>query len=343
MRGTVSAGRGRLRAKRVIDTALILATAPLTLAAGAVTAVLVRIFMGSPVLYRQNRIGRDEQPFELLKFRSMLPETTASGAILTDGERLTAFGRLLRKSSLDEIPQLINVLRGEMSLVGPRPLLVHYLPFYTDLERRRHEVRPGITGAAQVGGRNLLGWDERLAIDAEYARHGTLRDDLGIIIRTVEGVIRSEGVVEDESTVIEDLDVHRSRPGTGSHSLRRITAGDPSAPDPLMEGGMDPAAYTVLAVIAEGTDRPIGIVGFERSPGDGVPLVQVRVDPDRAAPDAEAVSLALLLEFMRDQGGFTGAAALIPGRNSESIRVHSEMGFSITDPAAAMLRLELRP
>jgi len=154
----------------------------------AATAVFVWVSLGGPVLFRQERVGRNDEPFTLVKFRSM-----AAGDE-PDAERLTAAGRFLRASSLDELPALWNVLRGEMSLVGPRPLPVAYLGRYTAEQRRRHDVRPGITGLAQVRGRNALSWDEKFAYDLEYVRHRSLGLDLRIMAETVGAVLRRDGI-----------------------------------------------------------------------------------------------------------------------------------------------------
>lgn len=211
--------------KRLLDTVLVLASSPITLPVGLATAAAVRIKMGAPVIYRQERIGLDERTFELMKFRSMLPEVDSEGNRLRPGQRITRFGKLLRTTSLDELPQLINVLRGDMSLVGPRPLLPEYLPFYWDNERARHTVRPGITGAAQVQGRNNLGWDDRLALDAEYAQNSTLLDDVRIIGKTIGKVINSADVSVPGDGA-EFLHVHRSYPRDENYFLRRFERRD---------------------------------------------------------------------------------------------------------------------
>ena len=135
-----------------------------------VLAVLVRVKLGSPVLFHQERPGRHEKIFKLYKFRSMTDEKDAEGNLLPDEVRLTKFGRLLRSTSLDELPELFNILKGDMSLIGPRPLLVRYLPYYTEEERHRHDVRPGLTGLAQVNGRNALGWEDRFRYDLDYVK-----------------------------------------------------------------------------------------------------------------------------------------------------------------------------
>ena len=189
--------------KRCVDLAVasvaLLVSAPVQ----AVIAVLVRRRLGSPVLFRQTRPGRDEVPFELIKFRSMLEPDVEAG-LVTDQQRLTPFGALLRSTSLDELPTLWNVVRGDMSLVGPRPLLVRYLDRYTPEQRRRHEVRPGVTGLAQVSGRNALTWVQKFAKDVEYVDQRSLVLDLRIMARTVAGVLGRHGIAaEGEATMAE--------------------------------------------------------------------------------------------------------------------------------------------
>ena len=191
--------------KRVVDVAvagpLLLVTAPVQ----AAVAVAVSGRLGRPVLVRQRRPGRDGVPFTILKFRTMLPVDAPAGHV-DDASRLTPLGRFLRSTSLDELPTLVNVVRGDMSLVGPRPLLMAYLPRYSATQARRHEVRPGLTGLAQVSGRNAVGWDERLALDVEYVDTRSLRLDLAILARTVAAVVRREGISADgEATMPEFL------------------------------------------------------------------------------------------------------------------------------------------
>jgi sugar transferase EpsL len=160
----------------------------------ALLAGLVRLRLGTPVFFRQVRPGRGGQPFELVKFRTMTDERDATGELLPDEVRLTSLGRFLRSTSLDELPELWNVLRGDMSLVGPRPLLMEYLPLYSERQSRRHEVRPGITGWAQVNGRNAPGWDERLEMDVWYVENRSFLLDLRILLRTATSVVRREGI-----------------------------------------------------------------------------------------------------------------------------------------------------
>jgi lipopolysaccharide/colanic/teichoic acid biosynthesis glycosyltransferase len=164
--------------------------------------VLVRARLGSPVFFRQRRPGLAGRPFEVLKFRTMTDGRAADGSLLSDAQRLTPFGRFLRASSMDELPELWNVLKGEMSLVGPRPLLMDYLPLYSAEQARRHEVRPGITGWAQVNGRNALSWDEKFKLDVWYVDNRTMWLDIKILWLTVRKVLVREGIsAEGEATM----------------------------------------------------------------------------------------------------------------------------------------------
>lgn len=180
--------------KRLID--ILVAATCLVLGAPVLLllAALVRWKLGSPVLFRQLRPGLGGRPFELIKFRSMTDRRDAQGALLPDEQRLTRFGRFLRASSFDELPELWNVLKGDMSLVGPRPLLMDYLPLYNAHQQRRHEVRPGITGWAQVNGRNALSWQEKFDADVWYVDNRSFALDLRIAWRTLVGVMRREGI-----------------------------------------------------------------------------------------------------------------------------------------------------
>jgi lipopolysaccharide/colanic/teichoic acid biosynthesis glycosyltransferase len=192
-------------AKRTLDIAaaslLLVATSPLQ----AAVAVSVLLRLGRPIVFRQPRVGRNGRVFTLVKFRSMR-EPDPSRLLLSDGDRLTAFGRLLRATSLDELPTLINVLRGEMAMVGPRPLLVEYLPRYSAEQARRHEVRPGMTGLAQVNGRNRVDWDERLRLDVEYVDSRSLKQDFKIVLRTFAVVLLRRGIqAEGHATMHEFL------------------------------------------------------------------------------------------------------------------------------------------
>lgn len=167
-----------------------------------IVALLIRIKLGSPILFRQMRSGKDGKLFEMFKFRSMAHECDEEGNLLPDGIRLTSFGKRLRSTSLDELPALWNVIRGDMSLVGPRPLLMEYLPLYSDGQKRRHDVRPGITGWAQVNGRNAISWEEKFKLDVWYVDNQNLWLDIKILVVTVRKVFVREGVsAEGEATM----------------------------------------------------------------------------------------------------------------------------------------------
>ena len=180
--------------KRGFDLAVIILLAPLLVPVLMVLALLVRAWLGSPVFFTQTRPGLAGRPFRLVKFRSMTDGRDASGQLLPDAERLTPFGRFLRAASLDELPEVMNVLAGEMSLVGPRPLLMDYLPLYSPEQARRHEVAPGITGWTQVNGRNALSWEEKFALDTWYVDHRSLRLDVAILLKTVSKVLKRDGI-----------------------------------------------------------------------------------------------------------------------------------------------------
>lgn len=171
-----------------------------------IVAILVRINLGSPIIFKQERPGKDEKIFTLYKFRTMIDVYDNEGNLLSDEQRLTKFGKWLRSTSLDELPELFNIVKGDMSFVGPRPLLVRYLPYYTNSERKRHNVRPGLTGYAQVNGRNHLTWDERLNYDIDYFNNLSLILDVSIMIKTVFKVIKKEGI---DMGSLEDLDKYR--------------------------------------------------------------------------------------------------------------------------------------
>jgi lipopolysaccharide/colanic/teichoic acid biosynthesis glycosyltransferase len=169
----------------------------------AAVAIMVRLRMGSPVLFRQVRPGLNGKPFEMIKFRTMRDSVGPDGHPLSDAERLTAFGAFLRSTSLDELPELWNVLKGEMSLVGPRPLLMDYLPLYSPEQARRHEVRPGVTGWAQVNGRNAISWEDKFRLDIWYIDNRTFWLDLRILLLTVKKVLISEGISSAGSATME--------------------------------------------------------------------------------------------------------------------------------------------
>jgi sugar transferase EpsL len=195
----------RLFGKRLLEIILCLITLVVTGPLLVLVTMFVRSKLGAPVLFHQMRAGLHGKPFMIYKYRTMRDLRDANGALLPDAERLTPFGELLRRSSLDEMPELINVLKGEMSLVGPRPLLVHYLERYTREQMRRHEVRPGITGWAQVNGRNVLSWEEKFALDVWYVDHVSLWLDIRIIALTLWKVLRREGISQAGHVTAEEF------------------------------------------------------------------------------------------------------------------------------------------
>lgn len=197
--------------KRVIDIILSLIALILLSPVLVVVAILVRIKLGGPVLFTQKRPGKNEKIFKMYKFRTMTDAQDTNGILLPDSHRLTKFGRILRSTSLDELPELWNILKGDMSIVGPRPLLTQYLPYYTDGERVRHKVRPGLTGLAQVNGRNNLNWDDRLKLDRKYVETITFRNDMKILIKTVEKVFKREDIMVVGEFNLEDLNVERGK------------------------------------------------------------------------------------------------------------------------------------
>ena len=187
--------------KRMLDFLIALVGLVVASPILLIVAVLVRTKLGSPVLFAQERPGKDEKIFKLYKFRSMSDARDEQGNLLPDKDRLTPFGKMLRATSLDELPEFFNILKGDMSLIGPRPLLVSYLPWYTEREQLRHTVRPGLTGLAQVSGRNSLVWDKRLEKDVEYVEHLSFMMDLKILFMTVKKVVCKDDVAEDTNVI----------------------------------------------------------------------------------------------------------------------------------------------
>lgn len=191
--------------KRILDIVIsicgIIILSPVYLA----LAVMVRLKLGSPVLFTQDRPGKDGKIFKLYKFRSMTDKKDKDGNLLPDEERLTAFGKKLRSSSLDELPELFNILKGDMSIIGPRPLLVRYLPRYNEFQRHRHDVRPGLTGLAQTHGRNAITWEKKFEYDVEYVNNVSFWLDVKIFLATVRAVLKKEGINSENSATMEEF------------------------------------------------------------------------------------------------------------------------------------------
>lgn len=195
--------------KRTLDVVLsflaLIVLSPVIL----IVAILVRLKLGTPIFFTQERPGKDEKIFKMYKFRTMTDEQDANGHLLPDSVRLTSFGKFLRSTSLDELPELWNILKGDMSIVGPRPLLIKYLPYYSEREKFRHSVRPGLTGLSQINGRNCLDWDTRLELDVRYSLNITMWTDIQILLKTVLKVVKREDVVVVDTGTIKDLDIER--------------------------------------------------------------------------------------------------------------------------------------
>ena len=201
--------------KRFLDILISLISLIILSPVMLIVAILVRIKLGSPVIFKQERPGKNEKIFTLYKFRSMSDKKDENGNLLPDTARLTKFGKILRSTSLDELPELVNILKGDMSLIGPRPLLVRYLPFYTQEERHRHDVRPGLTGLAQINGRNTLTWEQRFEYDLKYVNNITFINDLKILFKTFFKVLKREDIVIEETGTIMDLDQYRQKSSKG--------------------------------------------------------------------------------------------------------------------------------
>ena len=195
--------------KRLLDIIISLIALILLSPVMLIVAILVRIKLGSPVIFKQERPGKDEKIFKLYKFRSMSDKKDENGNLLPDKERLTKFGKILRATSLDELPELVNILKGEMSLIGPRPLAVCYLPYYNENEKKRHTVRPGLTGLAQINGRNALNWEERFNYDIQYVENITFLNDMKILFKTALKVIKREDVIVSGTGKTIDFDEYR--------------------------------------------------------------------------------------------------------------------------------------
>lgn len=191
--------------KRILDFVLSLIAIVLLSPVYILVAILVRIKLGSPIIFVQERPGLNEKIFKMYKFRTMTSETDENGVLLPDVERLTPFGKFLRSTSIDELPELFNILKGDMSIVGPRPLLVKYLPRYNEEQRHRHDTRPGLTGLAQVNGRNAITWEDKFNYDITYIKNITFGSDLKIILKTILKVVERDGISSETSATMEEF------------------------------------------------------------------------------------------------------------------------------------------
>ncbi|MBR3002615.1 MAG: sugar transferase [Clostridia bacterium] len=197
--------------KRILDFTLSLLALIVLSPIMLILYILVRIKLGNPVIFNQMRPGKDEKIFKLYKFRTMTDEKDEQGNLLPDEVRLTKFGKFLRSTSLDELPELINIIKGDMAIVGPRPLLVEYIEFYNEEQKHRHDVRPGLTGLAQVSGRNSITWEEKFKQDIEYINHLTFINDIKIVFMTIGKVFKREGISQDGEATMERFDIAQAR------------------------------------------------------------------------------------------------------------------------------------
>lgn len=197
--------------KRILDLTLSLMALIVLMPLMIIIGILVRINLGSPIIFKQKRPGKNEKIFTLYKFRTMTDKRDIDGNLLPDEYRLTKFGKFLRSTSLDELPELINIIKGDMAIVGPRPLLVEYLPYYTEEEKHRHDVRPGLTGLAQVNGRNEISWEEKLKYDTEYIKEISFYSDLKIIFKTIKKTIKRKDIKMGKELQFGKLNVEREK------------------------------------------------------------------------------------------------------------------------------------
>ena len=197
--------------KRILDFTLSLLALIVLSPIMLILYILVRIKLGNPVIFKQMRPGKNEKIFKLYKFRTMTDKKDEQGNLLPDEQRLTKFGKFLRSTSLDELPELINIIKGDMAIVGPRPLLVQYLEFYNEEQKHRHDVRPGLTGLAQVSGRNSITWEEKFKQDIEYINHLTFVNDVKIIFMTIGKVFKREGISQDGEATMERFDIAQTQ------------------------------------------------------------------------------------------------------------------------------------
>lgn len=341
----------RIILKRIIDTAVVVLASPVALVVGGATAVCVRMSMGTPVLYRQTRIGLHEHAFQLLKFRTMQDIYDEDGRPLGDRDRLTRVGRFLRSTSLDELPQLLNILRGEMSLVGPRPLLPEYLPFYRESERARHFMRPGITGEAQTAGRNGLLWDERLKIDAQYVLNRSLVDDLRILTKTLVSVFKRSGVSVIAGDTGEPLNIARGYPANNGRTMRRLETADAKL---RVEWFSDARVYTTMNVprdiSIDGTvswilqaredsgyrdfvlvdnqhGQVLAMMGTRGGLSSDAVEIYIVVDPELHNQGVGTSAMNILLSHLRTQSKLDGAWLTVSPDNAAAIALYERVGF----------------
>jgi len=363
---TDDAVRRARRVKRVFDSLAVLVTSPIWAPLAAATYVAVRVKDGSPALFRQQRIGLDGRPFDILKFRTMaVQRTSARSSAASDAARLTPLGEFLRRTSLDELPQLLNVLRGDMSLVGPRPLYPEYVPYYTARETRRHAMRPGITGLAQTNGRNNMVWEERLEADVRYVETWSFRGDLAILRLTVVAALRSSDVSVVAGETGEPLDVHRSYPTSDTLALRRFSVGDiparvawmkdpsvrrhmrlpdnPSVDDTLrwFRAVLSDPTRVDLVVYEKSGGSPVAMLGARVGPAHPLPELYVFVAPGRQGAGIGTESLSLFYRWLDMTKRFSGTSLSVAKDNRAAVALYERFGFRTDEIDGDRLRMSL--
>lgn len=351
-----------VRRKRAIDLICIVLSGPVTAMVGLATACVVRARLGSPVIYRQQRIGRDGEPFDVLKFRTMTDAVDVEGHPLPDRDRMTPFGGLLRKSSLDELPQLLSVLRGDMALVGPRPLLPAYLPCYTQREGLRHTVRPGLTGLAQVSGRNSLTWDDRLELDVQYVEALSLRLDASIILKTLRKLFVASGVSVIAGETGAPLNVERSFPRSERIRLRRLARGDLLARTQWMSHPTTtrytriPIGITVDStetwfqtaihdrdrmdfVAADRSGERVAMVGVKRQADSGAGEFYIFVNPARTGEGFGREATRLVMDWALGSGGYRSLVLEVHTENLAARKIYDGLGWTPAGEADGRLTM----
>ncbi|WP_216694820.1 GNAT family N-acetyltransferase [Dietzia psychralcaliphila] len=352
------------RGKRAFDLAVLVVSSPLTLPIGLATALAIWLTDGTPVLFRQERAGVDGRAFHVLKFRTMSETRGASGELLSDRDRLTKVGRILRQTSLDEVPQLINVLRGEMSIVGPRPLYMRYVPHYTEREKTRLDALPGITGLAQTSGRNAAGWRKRLDFDVQYVERNSLIGDIRICLQTALKAVRSEGVSIIAGESGDPLDVERQHPSQGGLYLRKLYSRDlplrvkwmtdqrvrrhMSLPENVtlestnawyIKIGTNPNRYEFAVEDCEG--QVVAMTGL-RAQSEGSPAeFYIFVEPDSHGQGIGQIATQLTVAHARNLSSIPSITLTVARANIRAIQIYRKLGFSETRASADRLWMEL--
>lgn len=332
--------------KRVFDTLTLIVAAPIVVPVGLAVAAAVRSIDGKPVLFQQERTGLNHETFAVTKFRTMRRGDGRN----EDSTRITPLGRFLRKTSLDELPQLWNVLKGEMSLVGPRPLYPEYVPYYTEEEQLRHAVRPGITGLSQISGRNALRWSSRLAKDVEYVRTASITKDITIMAKTIRKALAGDDVAAVARDTGEPLNIERSYPRESRFALRRFNLLDvpyrvewmndartrrymqipfvattETTTDWYHQAKQDPLRDDFV-IYERSNEVPVAMVGLKSGEGSNSGILYTFVDPDRCGEGIGTASLKLLLEWAKSSR-YDTVMLSVEHDNTPAWTLYEKLGF----------------